>query len=290
MRVTFWGVRGSVPTPDEPQARYGGNTACVEVRLPDGSSVALDAGTGLRWLVTGLMENGPTGHRVDILLSHYHWDHIQGLPFTPIMYIPGNTIRIFGMAGPVSGLRDNLLGQLRPDFCPVPNFILPNVGAEVSLHELHEETSLDLGSATLKWRRLPRGHSPVEGSRPGGGVPTVTGYRLEASGKSVAYLTDVDYAGQPSLCQAALELAEGADLLIHDGQYLPEELTTRAKRGHSTYEDAVELARIAGCRQVALIHHDPSRTDDELDQLGDRLARLSGPPMFPAREGLVLDL
>ena len=284
MRVVFWGVRGSVPTPDEPQARYGGNTACVEVQLPDHSSVSFDAGTGLRWLATKLMENGPKGHRVDILLSHYHWDHIQGLPFTPIMYIPGNTIRIFGMAGPASGLRDNLLGQLRPDFCPVPNFILPNVGAEVSLHELHEETSLDLGSAILKWRRLPRGGAAKGGS-------TVTGYRLESEGRVVAYLTDVDYAGDPAGCQAALELAQGADLLIHDAQYLPEEPALRVKRGHSTFEDALALARLASCRQVALIHHDPSRTDDELDQLAARLTGDgTGPRMFPASEGLTLEL
>ncbi len=279
MRVTFWGVRGSIPTPDAAQARYGGNTPCIEVQLGDDTRIALDAGMGLRWLTLNLMTNGVvTGHRVNILLTHCHWDHIQGIPFTPIMYIPGNEVNIFGSGGPVFGLKDNLLCQMQPDFCPVPNFILHSVGATVEVNEIRASDWFPVGEAMVRWETLPRGNKAP-----------VTGYRIEYAGKVLAYMTDVEYVGHPRECKAAMSLAQGADLLIHDGQFVPEEREMHRNWGHSTYQEALELARVAGCKRLAIFHHDPSRTDDELDAIGAEL-RSSDLPAFPAREGQVVEL
>ena len=293
MRVTFWGVRGSISTPEATQARYGGNTPCVEV-VAGKTRIALDAGIGLRWLFTSLMARGVKGHRLHLLLSHYHWDHIQGIPFTPVFYIPGNTVEIYG---PGPKLRENLLGQLRPDFCPVPNFIVDDVGADVLLRELPEEGRFSIDDLKVSWARLPRGdgrtrqqweQDPFDYEPEGGaGIDWVVGYRIEHGKKSVAYLTDVEYPDGPSACEPALQLARNVDLLIHDSQFYPEEREKHRGWGHSTYEEALELARLAHCRQVALFHHDPKRTDEELDVLGRLLEKRNA---FAARESQVLEL
>jgi phosphoribosyl 1,2-cyclic phosphodiesterase len=275
--VTFWGVRGCIPTPDEENARYGGNTLCVGVQGPEGTLVALDAGMGLRWMSDSLPP-GPV--ELHLLLTHCHWDHIQGIPFSPCMYSPGNRVHIYGRRPSAAGLKETLLRLMDPAYCPVPNFfLLKKVGADVEFHEI-EEPDFQVGGIRVKSLPLPRGRR---------GSPS-SGYRLECRGKVLAYLSDVEYppgeTGEPA-CPQALELARGADLLIHDASCLPEE--SGCPGGHSNYRQAAALARQAQVRRLALYHHAPGRTDEQLDELARRCQALS-PPTFVAREGLELEL
>lgn len=279
MQVRFWGVRGSITTPEEECSRYGGNTLCVGVDTPDGTHFVLDAGMGLRWLGTHLLETRPgEGIHWHLLLSHCYWDHIQGIPFAPVMYIPGNRVDVYGYAGSDVSLGDNLLSQMQQDFCPVPNFFLrDDVGALVSIHEL-DETDFQVVNTKVSSRRLPSGLQK-----------TVGGFRVEHEGASLAYVTDVEYPGGPTQCQAALELCRGVDLLIHDAQYLSSERETSRGWGHSTVAEALELARVSGVKRLALFHHDPSRTDDELDAISQE-AQNPDFEVFAAREGQVIEL
>lgn len=279
MRIEFWGVRGSIVTPQQAQARYGGNTPCVLAEGSDGTMVVFDAGLGLRWLATHLLGRFVKGQiTLELLLSHTHWDHIQGIPFAPIMYIPGNVVNIYGFGGPTADLRETLLGQMKPDFCPVPNFFLrDDIGARVVMTQV-EPSTFGLSGATVTCRELPGGSGTV-----------VAGYRVEMDGKSLAYLTDVEYPDGPKSCPAALELARGVDLLIHDGQLLPEEREKRRNWGHSTYKEAAELAGLASAKRLAIIHHDPCRSDDDLDEMARQL-RQEAFDAFPAAEGQVISL
>lgn len=271
MQLTFWGVRGSVPTPELENSRYGGNTACLELRLTAGHSLVLDAGLGLRWLGLDMMGRQTGGNRLDILLSNCHWDHIQGLPFTPQMYLPDNDVHIHG---PGPDLLATLRGQLRSDFCPVPNFFAENVGARVSVHPLPEENWLTCAGLRVRWAALPR--TPEQHN-------WVVGYRVEAPGLTLAYLTDVHYTGGAASCAAAVELARGADVLVHDAQRLEREV---ALDGHSSYHDALDLGRCAGVQEVICTHHDPARSDAELDRVQSWLDSQTGLRARVAYEGL----
>lgn len=279
MRLEFYGVRGSITTPDEECGGYGGNTSCVFLETKAGTRVVLDAGMGLRWLATDLLakHQGQPIH-LNVLLSHFYWDHIQGIPFAPVMYIPGNQVDIYGFGGPTLSLRDNLLSQMQQDYCPVPNFFLhDDVGATVKMHEI-DETEFHLEEVRVRARLLPSGERKKVG-----------GYRVECEGTVVAYLTDVEYPSGPAGCPEAVELAHHADLLIHDGQYLASERETSRGWGHSTVEEAVELARLAQAKRLLIFHHDPSRTDEELDDIAALLAGLDF-PAAPAREGELIEL
>ncbi len=277
MRVIFWGVRGSITTPELTHARYGGNTPCVALECGD-TNIIFDAGMGLRWMTLDLLRRFPERKlSLHLLLTHCHWDHIQGIPFAPVMYLPGHQVTIYGR-GNGDGLRKTLLTQMRSDFCPVPNFFLhEDVGADIVIREL-SEGEFRVGGAKVICKDLPRGDKPP-----------VAGYRVEWGGRVVTYVTDVEYPGGPGSCRAALELADKADLIVHDGQFLPEEREAHRNWGHSTTGEALELARLAGCRMLAIFHHDPSRDDVELDAIGAAL-RNSEIRAFPAREGMVIEL
>lgn len=282
MRVTFWGVRGSIPTPDEAQARYGGNTPCVQVECSDDTLITLDGGMGLRWLAGELMhgKGGRGEQQLHLLLTHCHWDHIQGIPFSPIMYVGGNHVTIYGRPSLEGSLKETLLHQMNPSYCPVPNFfLLEDVGATVAFHEIGA-AEFRIGSTRITSYELPRGNRP-----------TCSGYRIEDNGSTLVYMSDVEYPnGDPTLSPQAVKLAQGADLLVHDAQFMPEEVAGRPNWGHSTYVQAAALGRAAGCKRVALFHHEPGRTDDELDHVAMLARALAPPEIFVAREGMILDL
>ncbi|MBI3928023.1 MAG: MBL fold metallo-hydrolase [Armatimonadetes bacterium] len=277
MRVTFWGVRGSITTPELSHARYGGNTPCVAVEY-DGRHIVLDAGMGMRWMTADLLDREPDRKlHLDLLLTHCHWDHIQGIPFAPLMYLPRNSVRIYGRGGS-DGLAKTLLAQMRPDFCPVPNFFLrEDIGADVVLREI-ENDIISIGEARVLCRELPRGNRAP-----------VTGYRIEYRERVVTYMTDVEYPRGPRECPQAIDLARDADLLIHDGQFLAHERESHRNWGHSTIDEALELARLAGSRRLAIFHHDPSRCDAELDAVAEELKNRHE-CAFPASEGLLLEV
>ena len=273
MQVTLWGTRGSLPCPGPETARYGGNTPCVEVRDGAGTVLVLDAGTGIRRLGARLVD---TVRRVDLLLTHLHMDHVQGLGFFAPLYHSAIELHIWGPASTTLSLRTRLTRYLSPPLFPVRLRDLPRVPV---LHEV-----------------------PVTGARIGGfritaGLvchpgPTV-GYRIETADATLAYLPDHEPAlGVPQFplephWTSGCALAAGADLLIHDAQYSREEHARRVSWGHSSLPDAIAFAALAGVRHLVTFHHDPEHTDADLDGLLAAALAESAPPfpVTPGREG-----
>ena len=273
----FWGSRGSLATPGPDTVRYGGNTSCVEVRPDDDGLVILDSGTGIRALGAAL--DGTAPKRIDILLSHLHLDHLEGLGFFAPLWDPGTELHIWGPQSPTRSLSDRISQYLSPPLFPVR---LAEVPARVHLHDAPDEP-WSLGSAKIISRPIiHRG-------------PTV-GYRIEDGGRSLAYLTDHEPALSVDLSTVApewvsgFEVAAGADVLIHDCQYTEEEYPDRAGFGHSSTKHVADFARLAGARRLLLFHHDPNHGDDELELLCDRVRELwSGGEVDLAREGEEID-
>ena len=251
MRVTLWGTRGSLAAPGPETVRYGGNTACVEVRGKRNALLVLDAGTGIQRL--GAMVRGGRG-RIDLLLTHLHMDHIQGLGFFEPLYEPGREIHIWGPPSPTLDLRTRLARYLSPPLFPVRLRDLP---CRLTLHNVPPE-------------RFEVGGLEVEAAlvcHPGSTV----GYRISEGARSLAYLPDHEpalglreFPGEPERT-SGFDLAAGADLLIHDAQYTTEEYQKRVGWGHSSMRDAIAFATVAGARRFVPFHHDPTHDDAMLD-------------------------
>jgi phosphoribosyl 1,2-cyclic phosphodiesterase len=258
MKVDIWGARGSVPSPGPETVRYGGNTSCVGVTLEDGSLLVLDAGTGVRGLGLALADE-PT--RVNVLLTHLHLDHIQGLAFFAPLFRSGAEIVIWGPATPEASLRDRIARYISAPLSPVEVRELP---CDVSFRACPERW--EVGSATITAAAVAhRG-------------PTL-GYRIEdASGASLAYIPDhepalgADLEALDPAWISGFALAEDADLLIHDGQYADEEYDDHLGWGHSALSHSLTFARRTRARRTLLFHHDPLHSDDWLDAHGARAA------------------
>jgi phosphoribosyl 1,2-cyclic phosphodiesterase len=274
MNIRFWGVRGSIASPGRDTAEVGGNTSCVEVSCGT-TRIVLDAGTGLRGLGNHLMaarEMGDTSPiELALLLSHYHWDHIQGLPFFVPIYAPGTRLTIVGGANGVSSVRETLERQMCAPVFPVR---LDDVGARIATREVRLGEVFDVGEARVRVGR---------GNHPGG----VVAYRIEHEGKSVVYATDTEHYA--CVDPALRALAEGADVLVYDAQYTPEEYRSKVGWGHSTYVAGAELARAAGVGQFVLFHHDPMRSDAGVAEV-EGLARELFEDSVAAREGMAIEL
>lgn len=272
LSLKFHGVRGSLATPGPQTATVGGNTSCVEVRA-GATRLILDAGTGLRGLGDSMLGEGGAA-RATILLSHLHWDHIQGLPFFTPLYVPGSEIEILSGPNGAMPLAAALREQMRAPFFPVS---FDDVGADVRARDLGARETFAVGEATVSVSRLNH-------------PDPVYGYRIAAGGVTVVYATDTEHFScvDPGLA----ELARGADVLIYDAQYTPEEYAgergpAKVGWGHSTFAAGAELARAAGVGNLILFHHDPSRSDAGVAAIEDR-ARELFPRCFAAREGMEL--
>ena len=273
MKVRFWGVRGSTPTPTLDNFRYGGNTACVEVRTPQGEILILDCGTGLRMLGKKLLvEFGQQSIRANMFLSHYHWDHIQGIPFFEPLYNPENHFFFHSFPSQGRSVQEALEGQMSDPYFPVD---LSAMRAFRSFTRI-DETSLSFQDAVVTTIHL---------NHPQGCL----GFRIECGGKVLVYATDNE-PGSPEHDQNVRKLAAGADVLIYDTQYTPiEYVSLRKGWGHSTWREAVNIAQEAQVCQLILFHHDPDHSDTVLDTiLGE--ARKFFPNTVAAWEGLELDL
>jgi phosphoribosyl 1,2-cyclic phosphodiesterase len=257
--VTFWGTRGSIPTPGARTARYGGNTSCVAVEGPGEQLVILDAGTGIRELGLTLVERQNGALKAEILLSHTHWDHIQGLPYFKPFFAPGNAVRIWGSKQGATSLDAILHLQMDPAVFPVP---LTAVSATLSVEEVRPGGEFTVGPFRARAMQL---------RHPG----TTLAYRLTPvrGGKSVAYVTDNElgsggaYRMSARWRQDLVRFLSDVDLLIHDAMYTPSELETHRGWGHSSYEEAVELAVEAKVKQLVLFHHEPEHDDGAIDAL-----------------------
>jgi phosphoribosyl 1,2-cyclic phosphodiesterase len=276
MHIRFWGTRGSIPTPGPSTVRYGGNTACVEVRDSSGALLVLDAGTGLRELGVALMgQNGARPFQLDLLLSHLHWDHIQGIPFFRPAYDPNSTLRIKGPKQ--SRSMKELLGLGMDDpFFPVD---LDDIPARIEIGELEDGSDARMGPYRVRSASI---FHPA---------PALA-YRIEADGKSLVYATDTEdpFSGKPN---PVIDLAKDADTLIHDAQFLKSDF--KPTWGHSTIDTAIDVAARANVKRLILYHHDPDRSDDALDHIGREASRAGRErnahlEVVVAREGLELEV
>ena len=273
LRIKFWGVRGSIPTPGPTTLEYGGNTSCIEVRA-DNQIIILDAGTGLRLLGRELLaEFGEQPLDLTLLLTHTHWDHIQGLPFFPPVWRPQNRLRILGFEGARLGLASVLTSQMETPFFPIG---LREVPANVRIEEL-SETSFSLGKVQV---RACRAHHP--------GI--CVGYRLTAEGRSIAFFPDNELrqtvnspTQQPNAAgadptdstKAALrEFLHGVDVLIMDTQYTREEYPEHVGWGHGCLDEVVALALDAEVKTLFLFHHDPDHDDAQISQMTEYARKL----------------
>jgi phosphoribosyl 1,2-cyclic phosphodiesterase len=278
MKVTFWGTRGSVAAPGRDTARYGGNTSCVEVVGEDGTRLVLDAGTGIRALGSALPADQT---RVDVLLSHLHLDHIQGLGFFAPLFNPRMEVHIWGPASTTLDLRSRLMRYLSAPLFPVPLRDLP---CKLVLHEVPSAT-MRVGSFEIDSTLI---------SHPG---PTV-GYRITGPEGVVAYLSDHEPAmgdtrlRLPAEWTSGQALAQNADLLIHDAQYTDEEYAQRVGWGHSSVAHAIQFATLARAKHLVPFHHDPAHSDAMIDQIIEDATREARPAfrVTPAQEGAVLKM
>ncbi len=283
MEVTFWGVRGSIPSPGPSTVRYGGNTPCVSVHLDSGELIILDCGTGARNLGISLL-GGAFGRgqgTAAMLLSHAHWDHIQGFPFFGPFYVPGNKFTVYGGSRSSRLLEKLLERQMEAQFFPVQSF--RNMGAAIQMRAIPEGRAVAVGAARVRAMANPHSGSAV------------MAFRIEADGKSLVYASDAGY-GPEGPSEAAIELYRDVDVLIHDSTFTPEDRARRLDRGLSSLDEAVDCAIRARAKRLVLFHYDQDYSDHDVDQLLARGRRLLDEGSCPqiqitgAAEGLTLTL
>jgi phosphoribosyl 1,2-cyclic phosphodiesterase len=248
LQLKFWGVRGSIPTPQPDNMGFGGNTTCLEVRLPGNEIVIIDGGTGLRYLGMSLLQEfGNRRQALRILMTHFHWDHIQGIPFFAPLYGPDNHVTFYSDR-PAEGMQDILEGQMASPYFPVR---FEHMTAHQEFFQIDPE--LHIGDLTV--RSFPMNH-------PQG----ASGYRLERDGAVLVHASDLEH-GDAKFERILLDHAQNADVLVYDAQYTPEEYAGKQGWGHSTWKEAVRIAREAKVKKLILFHHDPGHDDFFMEQL-----------------------
>jgi len=261
MDLTFWGVRGSIPAPGPGTVRFGGNTSCVSLRTSGGKLIIFDCGTGARNLGNALVGGpfGKGGGEASILLSHAHWDHIQGFPFFVPLYIQGNTFHIHGGAKSSPMLEGILEGQMAPQYFPVQT--LKNMGASIDIVAISEGRPFAVEGCQVTARTNPHGRSGA------------LAFRVEDAGRVLVYASDAGYAAGVAP-KTSIDLYANADVLIHDSTYTPADRQRYLDRGFSSVDDAVAAAVAAKVKRLVLFHYDQDYTDADVDALVVRARRL----------------
>ncbi len=272
--VRFWGVRGSIACPGSPTVRYGGNTSCLEM-LVGGHRLIFDGGTGLRELGLSLLDKTPV--EANLFFTHSHWDHIQGFPFFVPAFVRGNRFNIYGAIAPNGSTIEQRLNDqmLHPNF-PVP---LQVMGADLKFCDIEVGETLHIGDITVENALL---------NHPGESV----GYRVTWQNHVAAYITDTEHYSD-HLDDNVLWLARNADVMIYDSTYTDAEYhdpkSSKVSWGHSTWQEAVKVAKAAGVKTLVIFHHDPAHDDDFMDQVSADTTALF-PGAVVAKEGMVIDL
>lgn len=279
VNVSFWGVRGSTPCSCDANRRYGGNTSCVTVEAPDLDPIIFDLGTGLRFFGESLDLAEPL--RALALVTHLHWDHVQGLPFFPPIHRPGSSLTVYGRADEAT-LDEAFRSFMKPPYFPIgPDDLI----GDVKFVDVGDGDSISWGRAEIEVSDVPH-------------TGATNGYRVEVDGVVIAYVSDHQQppgsVEEAEVAESVIELCRGADLLIHDAQYEPHEFEAKAHWGHCTVEYAVRVAELAGVRRLALFHHDPSHGDPVVDRMlaeARTLAEGTGvEEVVAAHEGLTICL
>ena len=278
MKIKLWGTRGSLASPGADTIRYGGNTSCVSIEGPEGTWLVLDAGTGIRSLGRSLP---PDLKRVDILLTHLHMDHLQGLPFFAPLRNPNVEIHVWGPASTMLSLKARLQRYVSPPLFPVS---VRDLSPMLQFHELYFDM-FEIGEFCIVSQLVIHPN------------PTV-GYRILHKDKIVTYLPDHEpmlgartFPRNPEWT-SGYDLAKGVDLLIHDTQYTPEEYRSRVGFGHSNMVQAFEFATLANVKRFVPFHHDPAHSDEQLDQMiSDAMHEVApGFEVSPGQEGMTFNL
>lgn len=273
MKFKFWGTRGSIPVPGEHTVKYGGNTTCIEIITNSDDIIILDAGTGIHALAQDLLPQMPL--KAHILITHTHWDHIQGLPFFTPIYIPGNEFLIYGGEDVVTGMgiERALQVQLQQAFFPIAE---NNLKAKVSYNNVEINSPFVIADATV---------TPIILNHP----VINFGYRVDCDGKSLFFTgdyehqlniydpEDFEYAEFQQILDAnfdaLMKAIQGVDALIMDSSFTAEEYKSKQGWGHNSYDTAIEIAKRAGVKRLFLTHHEPTRTDADLDQIYKELLK-----------------
>lgn len=276
MRIRFWGVRGTIPAPGPDTVRLGGNTACLDVLTSDKQLIVIDAGSGIRRLGIALAEEYPNRIVGTVLVSHTHWDHIQGFPFFAPLIGPQsrqNRFVIVGQKRVGRQLENVLAGQIIEPYLP---FAFKELAADIHVKEVSGGETVVIGDDTII--------RVAELRHPGGCL----GFRIENNGRVFTYCTDSSHE-EGHLTENVLELAQGADLLVHDAQYSLEQRDEFPEYGHSSWLEAVKVARKANVGCLALFHYDPNASDDYMESVLLK-AREIFPHTILSQEGLELNL
>jgi phosphoribosyl 1,2-cyclic phosphodiesterase len=287
--VTFWGVRGSIPTPGHATQRYGGNTACIEVKVDDELFI-LDGGSGLRGFGSSLAEKGQSAIKAHMLFSHSHWDHIQGFPFFLPVYNPNTVLTVYDPDEGKQSIYDLLHGQMQDRYFPVQ---FSDLGSNI-VSEYFVNGKKKIGNITLAYHKT---------CHPGGSLA----YSITCNGKKIVYSTDNELdlmlsnreesLKNPKVFRKApkdfLKFIEGADLFIADGQYTDEEYLTKVHWGHPRATTLIDASYEAGVKNLAITHHDPMQSDTDVDlkieACRERASEIGYKGViFPAREGVTL--
>jgi phosphoribosyl 1,2-cyclic phosphodiesterase len=261
MYIKFWGTRGSIATPGPDTVKFGGNTTCVEVVSNTGQRLVIDAGTGIRALGDELVRTGQPVH-LTLLITHSHWDHVLGMAFFKPVYLESSVINIDGCPKAFWGLANIFDDRKGNGYFPVA---FDELKARIRHLEKIPHGPLYLGDLTIEG---------IETNHPQGGM----GFKIRENGRCLVFLTDNELTAEAPLGRQPADFAhfaQGCDLLIHDAQYLPEELEAHRGWGHSSFADVVELALMAHIPQVILFHHDPGRTDPEIQEIVARARKLA---------------
>jgi len=278
MKLKFYGTRGSIPICDAGFQQFGGNTTCLQITFTDTNRVAIiDAGTGLRNLGRDLLAIGHKQAEIVIAFTHFHWDHIQGFPFFAPAYDPGQKITFLALARdqPVGHIREIFEVQMQAEYFPVQ---LEQMGAEFEFLQIADASKHFTAIKNVQTMVTAQKHN-----HPGGAYSL----RIERNGRVVVVCTDVEHGEQIDL--RLVELARGADLLVHDAQYTAEELQKRRGWGHSSFDQAMQVAEMAGVKSLALTHHDPDHDDEFLLRI-EKLCQERFPNTVLAREGMELPI